>query len=95
MAGKNFIHRHEFNGIIGKRFSTGLKDYYKSTHEERHGALKIWAEKGFQAEVARRGELSGTSGFKCPMQCDVDQPHKHYVDGDADVPGLVKHVNTI
>lgn len=88
MAGRNYLNRHEFNGILGKRLVAGLKEFHRSTHEERQEVLKIWKEKGFQAELKQRGELNEAGGFTCPLHCDVDQPHKHYVDGDADIHGL-------
>jgi len=85
MANRNHKYKHEFNGIFGKRFVVGMQEYDKSTHEEREEVIRIWHQNGFQSRLKQRGELREGS-FVCPMSaCDVSTPHKHYVDGDADL----------
>jgi hypothetical protein len=88
MSKRNHKYRHEFNGILGKRFMGGLYEYHKSTHSEREAVLKLWSEKGFQSRVKQRGELKDEV-FQCPLkQCDMEAAHVHYVDGDADIHGI-------
>jgi len=85
MSHRNQRYKHEFNGIFGKRFVVGMQEYDKSTYEERQEVIRIWYEKGFHSRLKQRGELKEGS-FVCPMNaCDVATPHKHYVDGDADL----------
>lgn len=86
MASRNHKYRHEFNGIFGKRFIVGMQEYDKSTHEHRQDVIRKWHENGFQSRVTRRGELKERD-FKCPFQnCDVAEPHRHYIDdADADL----------
>jgi len=74
----------------------GVQEYRMSTREEKMEVLKIWNEKGFQSRVKQRGEIKDTGNIKCPVaECSVSTPHKHYVDGDADVLGLLRHNATI
>jgi hypothetical protein len=85
MANRNHKYKHEFNGIFGKRFIVGMQEYDKSTHEQRQEVIRVWHENGFQSRLKQRGELK-EGDFVCPFNaCDVTQPHKHYVDGDADL----------
>jgi hypothetical protein len=89
MSHRNHKYRHEFNGIFGKRFIVGMQEFDDSTHEQRQEVIRSWHENGFQSRVKRRGELK-EGDVVCPLHaCDVTTPHKHHVDGDAD---LHKHI---
>jgi hypothetical protein len=91
MASRNHKYKHEFSGIFGKRFVTGWEEHHKSTHEERQETIRLWKEKGFETRVRLRGDLKDRT-FECPLtECDLDKPHKHVVDGDADIPRLHRH----
>jgi len=83
LASKSHRYRHELNGIFGKRFLAGVYEYRKSTCEERQEVLRLWKAKGLQSRVDERGELKDR---ECPWHdCDIVVPHKHWVDGDADI----------
>lgn len=91
MSSRNHKYRHEFNGIFGKRFVVGLHEYHKSTESEREEVLRLWRDKGFQSQVEERGDLKD-GVFLCPLQqCNMETPHKHHVDGDADIHGILSH----
>ena len=91
MANRNFKYKHEFNGIFGKRFVVGIQEYDKSTHEQRQEVVRIWHESGFQSQLKKRREFNEGNYFGCPLKaCDIDKPHKHYVDGDADLHGNIQ-----
>jgi hypothetical protein len=88
MSRKHHKYRHEFSGILGKRFIGGLHEYHQSTHSERETVLRLWKERGYQSRVKQRGELKDET-FECPFhRCDIESPHVHYVDGDADIHGI-------
>ncbi len=88
MASKNHRYRHEFSGTFAKRFVVGLQEYHKSSHPEREEVLKLWKEKGFQLLVKQRGELKDDENMCKVRQCSLIEPHKHHVDGDADIHGV-------
>ena len=85
MSNRNHKYKHEFNGIFGKRFVVGMQEFDKSTQEQRQEVIQIWHESGFQLRLQQRGELK-EGEFMCSSHaCDVTEPHRHYVDGDADL----------
>jgi hypothetical protein len=82
VAGKNNKFRDEFRGIFGKRLLRGLEDFKNSTHEERQEIIRLWKEKGFEAQLTKRGEIRDEP-FLCPLHgCHLHQTHIHEVTDD-------------
>ena len=80
MAAYNGKYRQELCGIIGKRFLTGMEEFKKSTHDEKHEIIRIWKEKGYHAGVKARGELREDffTEQACPIKrCDIARTHTH------------------
>jgi len=84
MSARNYKYRHEFNGIFGKRFILGLEEYHASTKAEQADVVRMWKEKGFAAQVVKRGEVKEDE-FKCPLHaCNFAAPHLHIEDEGVD-----------
>jgi hypothetical protein len=84
VAGRNHRFRDEFRGIFGKRLLRGMEDFKNSTHEERQEIIRLWTEKGFEAQLKKRGEMKDEI-FLCPLQgCQLHKTHIHELTDDAE-----------
>ena len=84
LSTRNYKHRHEFNGIFGKRFILGLEEYHASTKVERADVVMMWKDKGFERQVIKRGEVKEDE-FKCPLQaCKLATSHMHIENEGVD-----------